>query len=81
MTVTIADGSCVADNPQTLKAGEVMVTLDVVDKDKDLYALILFHLDEGKDLPDLVASTVGCGAIRSRRVNFDCTSYYPILLR
>jgi hypothetical protein len=59
MTVTIAGGSCTVDNPLVLQAGEMRVTLDVRDQDKDLYALMLFNLDEGKDLPDLMASTVG----------------------
>jgi len=60
MTVTIAGGTCTTDSPLlTLQAGEMKVTLDVKDQDKDLYALMLFNLDTGKDLPDLMASTVG----------------------
>lgn len=59
MTVTIAGGTCTVDKPSVLQAGEMRVTLDVKDQDKDLYALMLFNLDEGKDLPDLMASTVG----------------------
>jgi hypothetical protein len=60
MTVTIAGGTCTTDSPLlTLQAGEMTVNLDVKDQDKDLYALMLFNLDAGKDLPDLMASTVG----------------------
>jgi hypothetical protein len=59
MTVTIAGGTCSTDSPMTLKAGEVTVTLDVQDRDKSLYALTLFNLDEGKDFLDLMAATIG----------------------
>ena len=59
MTVTIAGGTCTTNNPMTLQAGEVTVTLDVQDRDQSLYALTLFNLDEGKDFLDLMASTVG----------------------
>jgi ketosteroid isomerase-like protein len=59
MTVTIAGGTCSTNSPTTLEAGEVTVTLDVQDRDKSLYALTLFSLDEGKDVLDLMVSTVG----------------------
>lgn len=57
--VTIADGTCTTDRPTRLKAGEVIVTLDVKDQDKSLYALTVFSLDPGKDLLDLMSSTTG----------------------
>jgi limonene-1,2-epoxide hydrolase len=59
MTVTFAGGTCTTDSPLTLQAGEMTVTLDVKDQDKSAYALMVFNLDEGKDFPDLMASTVG----------------------
>ncbi len=59
MTVTIANGSCTTAAPLTLKSGEVKVTLNVEDQENSLYALTLFNLDPGKDILDLMASTVG----------------------
>ncbi len=59
MTVTIANGTCTTDGPPALLAGEVTVTLNVEDQDRSLYALTLFNLDPGKDILDLMASTVG----------------------
>lgn len=59
MTVTIAGGTCVIDNPAPLQAGEIKVTLNIKDQDKDLYALTIFTLDADKDILDLMASTVG----------------------
>jgi ketosteroid isomerase-like protein len=59
MTVTIAGGTCTTNDPMTLQAGEVTVTLDVRDRDQSLYALTLFNLDEGKDFLDLMAATAG----------------------
>lgn len=59
MTVTIADGTCTTDGPAALQAGQVTLTLNVEDQDKSFYALTLFNLDPGKDILDLMASTVG----------------------
>jgi hypothetical protein len=59
MTVTIAGGTCTTEGPITLQAGEVTVALDVKDQDNTLYALTLFNLDPGKDILDLMVSTVG----------------------
>lgn len=59
MTVTIADGTCTTDGPAALHAGEVTFTLNVEDQEKSLYALTLFNLDPGKDILDLMASTIG----------------------
>jgi hypothetical protein len=59
MTVTIAGGTCTIDHPAPLQAGETKVNLNIKDQNKDLYALTLFTLKEGKDFLDLMASTVG----------------------
>lgn len=59
MTVTIAGGSCAIDHPAPLQAGEIKVNLNIKDQNKDLYALTLFTLHEGKDILDLMASTAG----------------------
>jgi hypothetical protein len=59
MTVTIAGGTCTIDNPAPLQAGEIEITLNIKDQNKDLYALTMFNLDADKDLLDLMASTVG----------------------
>lgn len=59
MTITIADGTCTVDNPAPLQAGEIKVTLNIEDQNKDLYALTMFNLNESKDLLDLMASTAG----------------------
>jgi hypothetical protein len=58
-TVIISGDTCTADNTSTLKIGEITVTLDVKDQDKDLYALTLFNLESGKDYLDLMVSTEG----------------------
>ena len=59
MTVTTADGTCTTDVPLALKAGDVKVTWNVQDQDQSLYALTLFNLDPGKDILDLMVTTVG----------------------
>ncbi len=59
MTVTIAGGTCTLDTPAPLQAGEVKVTLDIKDQNKDLYALTMFNLNSDKDMLDLMASTTG----------------------
>ncbi|MEJ2600463.1 MAG: nuclear transport factor 2 family protein [Anaerolineales bacterium] len=59
MTVTIAGGTCAIDHPAPLQAGEVKIKLNIKDQNKALYALALFSLEEGKNLLDLMASTVG----------------------
>jgi hypothetical protein len=42
-----------------LQTGEIAVTMDVKDKDKESYALSFFTLDSGKTFDDLMASTGG----------------------
>jgi ketosteroid isomerase-like protein len=59
MKVTIASGTCAIDSPVPLQAGEIKVTLDIKDQNKDLYALTLFNLSEDKDILDLMATTTG----------------------
>lgn len=59
MAVTIAGGTCTIDNPAPLQAGEIKVTLNIKDQNKDLYALTMFNLDTDKDILDLMASTIG----------------------
>ena len=61
MTVTISGKTCAYDGPMTLQAGEIKVTMDVKDQDKELYALTFFNLDPDKDFTDLMASTAGSG--------------------
>jgi hypothetical protein len=58
MTVTMAGGTCAIDKPVVLKAGELAVTLNVKDQENEDYALSFFTLDEGKDFPDLMTSTI-----------------------
>jgi ketosteroid isomerase-like protein len=59
MTVVIEGGTCTLMDPAPLKAGEIKVTLDIKDQNKDLYALTIFNLSPDKDMLDLMASTVG----------------------
>ncbi len=61
ITVTFVDGTCSVDDPLTLQAGPVQVTVDVLDEDKALYAMTFFTLDPEKDLLDLMASTAAAG--------------------
>ena len=59
LAVTFAGGICATDAPLALRTGEVQVTVDIQDQVNSLYALTLFNLEAGKDLPDLMASTAG----------------------
>lgn len=59
MMVTIAGGTCTIDGPAPLQAGEIKVSLNIKDQNKDLYALTMFNLDADKDFLDLMAATVG----------------------
>jgi hypothetical protein len=58
MTVTIANGTCTFDDPAPLQAGEIKVTLNIADQNKELYALTMFNLNSDRDILDLMASTV-----------------------
>lgn len=58
LTVTIAGGTCTYNGPLALQAGSISVTTDVQDQDKDKYALVMFNLEPGKDMADLMASTI-----------------------
>ena len=59
MAVTIAGGTCTIDHPAPLQAGEIKVTSNIKDQNKELYALTIFNLYEEKDILDLMASTAG----------------------
>jgi ketosteroid isomerase-like protein len=59
MTVVISKGRCIYEGSMILQAGEVAVTMDVKDKDKESYALSFFTLDSGKTFDDLMASAGG----------------------
>lgn len=61
ITVVFADGTCRYDGPLALQAGNVLVTMEVQDTDREKYAFSLFTLDEGKDFIDLMVSTVNAG--------------------
>jgi hypothetical protein len=61
LTITIADGACNYDGPMILQAGNLDVTVNVKDQAQSLYALTLFTLDPGKDMLDLMVSTVQGG--------------------
>jgi limonene-1,2-epoxide hydrolase len=58
MTVTIAGGTCTYKGSMTLNAGQINITVNVDDQNKDAYGITFFTLDSGKDLLDLMASTV-----------------------
>ena len=59
MSVTIAGGTCVIDNPAPLQSGEVKVALNIKDQNKVAYALTMFSLSQDKDILDLMATTSG----------------------
>lgn len=59
MKITIAGGTCTIDNSGPLQAGEIKVTLNIQDQNKELYALTIFNLNAEKNILDLMASTVG----------------------
>ena len=56
--MTIAGGTCAIDKPVILQAGNLTVTLNIKDQKNEDYALSFFSLVEGKDFPDLMASTI-----------------------
>lgn len=59
MTIVIEGGTCTLIDPAPLKAGEIKVTLNIKDLNKELYALTIFNLGPDKDMLDLMASTAG----------------------
>jgi hypothetical protein len=60
MTITISEGACTYDGPMTLQAGEITVTADVKDVDKEEYLLTFINLlDPDKTFADLMAATSG----------------------
>jgi hypothetical protein len=56
IVVTFSEGTCTVDGPMTLQAGEITVTMNVKDLNKESYALTFFNLDPGKNLHDLIAA-------------------------
>jgi hypothetical protein len=60
MTITIAEGGCTYGGSMTLQAGEMTVTADVKDVDKEEYMLTFVNLlDPDKTFADLMAATSG----------------------
>jgi hypothetical protein len=60
MTITISEGGCTYGGAMTLQAGEVTVTADVKDVDKEEYMLTFINLlDPDKTFADLMAATSG----------------------
>lgn len=57
VTITLADNTCAYNGPRNLKAGELIVNVDIQDQNWEKYAVSFFTLDEGKDIIDLMAST------------------------
>jgi hypothetical protein len=57
VTVTISGGTCSYDGPLALQPGEVQVTVDVEDRDRQAYAVTFLTLNPGKDFMDLMAMT------------------------
>lgn len=60
MTITISEGGCTYGGSMTLQAGEMTVTADVKDVDKEEYMLTFINLlDPDKTFADLMAATSG----------------------
>jgi hypothetical protein len=59
VTITLANNTCAYDGPMNLKAGQVTVNVDVQDQNWHKYAVSFLTLDQGKDMLDLMAATVG----------------------
>jgi len=58
LTVTFSNGTCSTPGPMVLKAGELKVNAIVEDNRWEKHAISLFTLDEGKDMVDLMSSTL-----------------------
>jgi len=61
LSFTSVDHTCNYDGPAVIQAGEVKVNWEVKDQDREDYALTFFTLEEGKDMVDLMASTIQPG--------------------
>jgi len=61
LSVIFSGGTCSYDGPLALQAGEVRVTVDVRDRDRQAYAVTFLTLVPGKDFMDLMAATMGPG--------------------
>jgi hypothetical protein len=55
MTVAFEGGKCTYAGPKVIQPGEINVTMDIKDLDKQVYALYLLTLDQGKTINDLDA--------------------------
>ena len=55
MTVTFEGGKCAYAGPKVVQLGEINVTMDVKDRDRQVYAVYLLTLDQGKTISDLDA--------------------------
>ena len=62
MTVAISKGRCIYEGSMISQTGEIAVTMDVKDKDKESYALSFFTLDLGKTFDDLMTSASAGGS-------------------
>lgn len=71
LTVTFADGTCSIPEPVALKAGDVQVTVNVQDENKQAYAVTFLTLDEGKTFMDLMASTTGLPPAWSNLLHYE----------
>jgi len=58
INIIIADDTCSYDGTLVLKAGPVTVNVDATGEDEKTFGLTFFTLDPGKDLVDLMASTL-----------------------
>ena len=54
IVVTFAGGICKYEGPATLPAGELTVTINAQDRDKEAFAAAWFNLAPGKGLSDLI---------------------------
>jgi hypothetical protein len=54
IVVTFVNGICKYAGPETLPAGELTVTINAQDRDKEAYAAAWFNLAPGKGLSDLI---------------------------
>jgi hypothetical protein len=55
MTVAFEGGKCTYAGPKVIQPGEISVTMEVQDRDKQVYAVYLLTLDQGKTISDLDA--------------------------
>ena len=71
LTVTIAGGTCSIEKPVILKAGDVQLTVDVKDENRQGYAVVFLTLDPGKDFTDLMAASTGSPPSWSHALHYE----------